>query len=242
LHRVVLTAAAASALLAASGGAAPPVPIPGPGHDARWRPVTFARVPRTTSYEPMSAGGLDAVRATSACAASGLVFPLDGFDLARTPVLRWRWRIDEALAPPATGAATDVRTKAGDDFPARVYVLFRFDAAQAGLAERARHALASTFRSDEVPGAAFSHVIAPHEPAGAHWGNPYAAASKMVSRGALAPGTWREESADVEADYRALPGGAPPPALGLALMTDTDDGCGRAVAWYAGFRFTAREE
>lgn len=199
-----------------------------------WRAVTFPRVPQHTRYVVGSEGGEPIVSATSECSASALVAPAAGIDLARTPILHWRWRVEES------SLQGDPRTKGGDDFAARVYVMFAFDASRASAWQRARHAIGRRLFGEGLPGSALNYVVSRGEPAGARWDNPYTESAHVVSRGPLAPGAWREERADVEADYRARFGAAPPALLGVGLMTDSDDGCGRARASFADLRFAAR--
>jgi len=228
---LLLALAGASSVRAAAGADAD---LPGLDEEA-WRAVTFPRIPRHTVYEREGSGADAVVRATSECAASALAAAAGGIDLARTPILHWRWRVDDASPP-----AADPRTRAGDDAPARVYALFAFDPARASVWERARHALGRTLFGEELPGSAIAYVVSAREPAGSAWDNPYTAGSQVVSRGPLPPGVWREEQADVERDYRARFGAPPPRLVGVGIMSDTDDGCGRARARFGGLRFAPR--
>lgn len=219
-------------LLAATVGASvDALTLPAPGR-GEWRPLTFRKVPRATAYEPVTADGVAGVRAASDCSASALYLPVDRtVDLADTPRLSWRWRITRGLSIP------DERMKAGDDFAARVYLMFEFDVARASLAARLRHSLGQRLYGEKIPGGAINDVWTEHEPAGAHWDNPFAGDSKMISLGRGPLEEWRTEDVDVAADYRRLFGHPPPKLLGVALMTDSDNSCQRAEAYYADFRF-----
>ena len=57
------------------------------------------------------------IRAESRGAASGLVKEIR-LDPRSAPILRWSWKIERTLP------SGDERTKAGDDYAARVYVVF----------------------------------------------------------------------------------------------------------------------
>ena len=70
-----------------------------------------------TSYTPVSDGDRRVLRAESRKAASGLYKEVD-LDPRKYPVLRWSWKI-EGTIPKGNG-----RTKEGDDYAARVYVVF----------------------------------------------------------------------------------------------------------------------
>lgn len=222
---------AVSALAAALAlGAAAPGELPPPGGDG-WEPLTFRRIDRHTTYTRLEAA--EGVRAEADCAASALVLPLDGVDLARTPVLRWRWRVDRALE------IADERSRGGDDFAARVYVMFRFEPERASFFEWARQRLGSRLFGSEMPGSALSFVWASHEAPGSVWTNPYAAESRMIALASGPSSGWREETVDVASAYRRAFDRPPPPPLALGIMTDADDACQQAVARYGSFRFTA---
>ena len=219
-------------LLGASEPAALPVPLPVPGA-APWEPLHFRSIERHTSYLPSPEGNPEAVRAAAECAASALVLPLSDIDLTRTPVLRWRWRVLRPLE------VADERSKTGDDFAARVYVMFRFEPERASLLERARRRLGNAFFGTEIPGTALSFVWTAGIEPGAIWTNPHAMESKMISLARGASEGWRDASVDVTRAYQQAFGHPPPVAFGLGIMTDADDTCQSAVAEYADFRFTA---
>ena len=61
----------------------------------------------------------------------------------------------------------------------------------------------------------------------------------MVSLGAGPLGVWRSEEVDVLADYRAHFGGPVPPVVAVAVMSDSDNSCQAAEAYFARFRFGA---
>jgi hypothetical protein len=219
--------------LAAPGLAAQEVPIPPPGTGA-WQPLAFPKIERHTRYTPADEDGRLVLVAESECSASGLVYPLDDLDLARTPLLRWRWRVDEALTP------ANERSRSGDDFAARVYVSFVFEPERASLLERAARRLAAAVWGETMPGRALSYVWSSREPPGALWPNPYTEASQMIALASGGAAGWREAEVDLAADYRRAFGHVAPAPVFLALMTDTDDRCARARARYADFRFAPR--
>jgi hypothetical protein len=233
--RHLATVALAAGLAAAGPTGADPVALTAPGTGA-WQPLAFRSVSRETTYTAVSIDGIAAVRADSDCAASALWLALDGIDLARTPRLAWRWRVEGGLD------VSDERVASGDDFAARVYVLFRLDAARASMAERWRHRLGRVLYRREPPGSALNLVWAAHSEIGAHWSNPYADTAKMLVV-ATGPGSgWRQEEVNLKARYEALFGSAPPPLLGLAVMSDTDNTCQKATAWFADFRFLSGDD
>jgi hypothetical protein len=231
--RLVRSSALGLLLALAGGAGAQELPIPAPGTDG-WQALAFPKIERQTRYVSASEDGAALLRAESECSASGLLYPLRGVELARTPILRWRWRVDEAL-PPA-----DERSQDGDDFAARVYVAFAFEPERAGLLERASRRVAAAVYGEEMPGTSLSYVWVSREPAGARWPNPFTASAQMIAAESGPAGSWRRAEADLLADYERSFGHAAPAPLFLALMTDSDNRCARARASYADFRLAPR--
>jgi hypothetical protein len=84
------------------------------GDQSGWQAKAFTG---KTRYSLETTDGRTVMRADSSAAASGLYREV-GIDLGRTPVLNWTWKVGNVLA------AADERTRAGDDYSARVYVVF----------------------------------------------------------------------------------------------------------------------
>ena len=169
-----------------------------------WTPKIFQG---ETAYRLVEDDGRTVLKAESRGAASGL-FKEVRLDPRSAPVLRWSWKIERTLA---TG---DERTKAGDDYAARVYVVF-----PSVLFWRTR---------------AINYIWANKLPAGESLPNAYTANAVMVAveSGNGKAGTWVREERNIYEDYRELFGKEPPDLGAVAIMTDTDNTGEEAVAWY----------
>jgi len=198
---------------------------------SRWEPLKLPGVDTQTQYTQVQIDGRDAFRSESRCSASALAVPLAEMNLFETPRLRWEWKIGQGLD------VHDERVKAGDDFAARVYVMFRFDPDRASWRERLQNKLGGLLYGRDVPGRALNYVWSSSEAAGESWDNPFAKASKMISMGFGPLPDWQSVEVDVLRDYRTLFGDEPPRPLGLAIMTDSDNTCSEAVAYFARFEF-----
>jgi len=210
------------------------VKLPPPGRDG-WSSLRLPKVARQTVYHPVTIDGVEAVESESECSASALVLELHDFDLQATPILQWRWKIEEGLK------IENERVKAGDDFAARVYVMFRFDAAHASWLERLEHTIGEKLYGEKIPGDALDYVWSSYQPAGSTWDNPFTAAAKMISLGSGRLPQWKQETADVARDYRKLFGREPPPIMGVGIMTDSDNSCQKAAATFADFQWKGQE-
>jgi hypothetical protein len=154
--------------------------------------------------------------AQSQSSASGL-FREVSIDLNKTPILNWNWKIDNIL----TG--NDERTKAGDDYPARIYVVF----SSGMLFWRTR---------------AINYVWSNHQPVDSSWRNAFTSNAGMIAvqSGTEHVGRWMKQSRDVRADYRRIFGEEPGQVDAVAIMTDTDNTGAAATAWYGDIWFGAR--
>lgn len=169
-----------------------------------------------TAYTLRETEGKTALFAQSQSSASGL-FREVSIDLNKTPVLYWTWKIDTTL----TG--NDERTKAGDDYPARIYVVF----SGGTMFWRTR---------------AINYVWSNQQPIDSSWRNAFTSNAGMIAvqSGTDHIGRWMMQSRDVRADYRRLFGEEPGRVDAVAIMTDTDNTGAAATAWYGDIWFSAR--
>jgi hypothetical protein len=201
-----------------------------------WEALRFRKVARETRYAVVRDGEEWVLRAESDAAASALYRPLD-LDPLAYPRLTWRWKVANTLVK------GDARRKEGDDYPARVYVAFRYDPARATAWERAAFGAHRLLYGRYPPRAVLNYIWDNRLPPGTTLDNAYTDRAKMivVRSGAAETGRWLTETRDVVEDFRRLFGGDPPRIAGVAVMTDTDDTGERAAAWYAALAFLARE-
>lgn len=157
-----------------------------------------------------------ALRATSTAAASGL-FKEITVDLEQTPYLHWSWRIG------STFKGNDERSKAGDDYPARVYVVV-----SGGLL---------FWRTRAV-----NYVWSSHQAEGAEWPNAFTDNARMVAvrSGVADVGRWVQERRNVREDLRRLFGEDISHIHAVAVMTDSDNTGQAAMAEYGDIYFSAR--
>jgi len=209
------------------------LPTPGSGD---WRPLAFRGIANRTHYSIETLDGAQVTRAVSNCGASGLVLPLGAIQIDQTPLLSWRWRVDRGLELDAE------QSKAGDDFAARVYILFEFDPSRATGLQRLGHRLAKFFYGEDIPGSALNFVWTSRLPAGTLWDNPFESSAKMIALASGSTGGWRRETVDVIARYREFFDAPIPPLRGLAIMSDSDNSCQRTEAHFADFKFMSSTE
>lgn len=182
-----------------------------------WRVLEFKNKAPTT-YSLSEEAGITVVEATSNTTASGLIRPVD-VSAKDYPMLRWRWRVDNLIAK------SDVRSKKGDDYPARIYVTFSYDPERASVGQRIKYRAARLVFGEYPPHAALNYIWARAEEIGSIVPNAYTDRARMivVNSGKAGLGQWTDHARNVYEDYRQAFGEEPPPISGVAIMTDTDD-------------------
>ena len=197
---------------------------PGEALPAAWQPLTFPGVEKRTGYRLVDDGGTTVLRADAQGAGSGLMRRRET-DPRTHPLLGWRWKI----AGVVTGS--DARRKYGDDYAARVYVMFRHEP---GRASRSASALVRFFYGEDLPHAGLVYVWDNRLPPGTVVTSPYTDRIRLVvvRSGNAEAGRWLNEERNVLDDYRRVFGEEPPPIAGVAVMTDTDDTGESATAWF----------
>ncbi len=225
--RRLLLGAAVTGLVAARARAA----VGGPSALAGWEEVTFRDKPGNT-YR-IEDDGTVVIESRGTVSVLWRDFPADP---RRTPVLRWRWRVDRAVPP------TDLTRKGGDDRSLAVYVAFAWDPARASLVERGVRAVLTALAGRELPGPLLTYVWGGDGRIEGWFDNPYlpAGAKMRVLRDQGAPiGVWLDERVDVAADFRAAFGAEPPLVEKLGVGADSDDTGSVASGRLADFRWSA---
>jgi len=172
-----------------------------------------------TSYSLVTDNGKMVLKASSFHAASGLIKKVK-LSVSEYQTLRWSWKIDHPLKK------EDVNTKRGDDFAARIYVVFPKTSFPKLFPWKVR---------------AICYVWASKLPKDAHVPSPRTANSidVAVESGGDKAGSWVTEERNIYEDYRKFFGEEPPALGAVALMTDTDDSQDEATAWYGDISLTS---
>jgi len=169
-----------------------------------------------TDYQIIQENHQAVLKAESHKAASGLFREID-VDLNKTPYLNWRWKIANDYS------GLDERSKQGDDYPARLYVVV-----SGGLLFWKTKAL--------------NYVWSSSQPTDSHWDNAYTGNAKMLalrSKGDKKE-TWYQEKRNVKADLKKLFGEEFDEINAVAIMTDSDNGKQSATAYYGDIFFSTQ--
>ncbi|MEW6687890.1 MAG: DUF3047 domain-containing protein [Pseudomonadota bacterium] len=198
-------------------------------------PYAFPSQPRHTEYAPVEDEGRTVLRARANASTSGMVRALR-VDPRAHPLLAWRWKVMRLVAK------SDMASKAGDDFPARLYVTFDLDPATLDLGTRMKLAFARAVWGGRVPLAALCYVWDARLPVDTMAPNAYTDRVRMVvaESGAARLGRWVTLERDVAADYRRAFGAEPPIVNGVIVAADTDNTGETAESYFGDIEFRPR--
>jgi hypothetical protein len=228
---IVFTLAAATG----AGAAAAPAALPpfstaplGNGIAPGWQHQGLPKVARGNSFGIVEEAGRRVLHVRSSASASSWIARVDAEAGAR-PRLQWQWKVSRAVA------GSDVTVKQGDDYAARLYVLFDLPASRLSLADRLKLQAARTLSGSDVPAAALCYVWGRAQPAGSTAWNPYTDRVRMVvvDSGDAQAMQWRSVSRDLRRDWEEAFRGAMPRIAAVAVGADTDNTGESVETWFS---------
>lgn len=183
------------------------------GHFGEWKDKELKG---HTEYQFEKVEGVWVVKALSQDSASGLFYER-AVDLEKTPFINWRWRIDRRLS------GSNEKEKSGDDFSARIY-LIKSGGLLIWKSKALNYVWSAAAKKDES------------------WPNPFAGKSVMMlalRTSADSTGIWVSEKRNLREDFKRLLGEDIRTIDAVAVMTDTDNSHGYAIAYYGDIYFSA---
>jgi hypothetical protein len=161
-------------------------------------------------FHVVTEDGNKILRVDSSASASGMFREIN-----EKPVvpgnISWRWKVQSSLE-----LNTKERMKSGDDYAARVFLLFE-----------------PSFFRWRIP--TVCYVWAGHEKVGSVFKSPYSSNVCMVvlqSGNKKAGGIWIQEERDYIQDYQQCFEKTPKELSAAAIMVDTDDTGAQTTAWF----------
>ena len=183
-----------------------------------WRPLFFPKINKHTLYTIEKEGINSYLKAESNASASGLLLNKE-FNVYDYPNVRWRWKIRNVYRKGNAGE------KSGDDYPIRVYVIFKYDPAVASFGTKLKYGIAKAIYGEYPPHSSLNYIWESRTHDKNIIISPFASESKMLvlESGDENAGKWIEEKIDIIKDYKKAFGEDPPSIAGLAIMNDSDN-------------------
>lgn len=193
---------------------------------AGWGHVYFPGIKEHSTYTIESTGEGSYLKAQSNASASVLVYK-EEFNVHEYPRVRWRWRISNIYKK------GDARTKSGDDYPIRVYIVFKYDPEDADFFEKLKYEAAKWTYGAYPPRSSLNYIWANKELEETVLTNRYSEKSRLIvlQKGDKNAGRWQEEEVDIVEDYRRAFGSDPPPYASVAIMNDSDNTKEKSVSY-----------
>jgi hypothetical protein len=183
-----------------------------------WKPFFFLKIKKHSVYTIENENGNHYLRAESNASASAIVYK-DSFNIYDHPRVRWRWKVEDVYSK------GDPRTKEGDDYPIRVYIMFEYDPDKAGFGDRITYGLAKALYGEYPPHSSLSYVWASKEEQERFITSPYTDKARMVllEKGPGKAGIWVDEEINIVEDYENAFKAKPPARARIAVMNDSDN-------------------
>ncbi len=178
-----------------------------------WEEKSFAG---HTEYTLIQDLGHTVLKAHTSDAASGMFRKID-IDLNKTPYLNWSWKVE------STFTGNNEQTKAGDDYPARIYVVV-----SGGLFFWKTRAI--------------NYVWSSNQAIGTQWDNAYTHNAKMIAvrSGDSETGQWLTQKRNIREDLKQLFGEKIDEINAIAIMSDSDNTHQSATAYYGDIFFSSK--
>lgn len=234
---------ASSALLATDGVAPTAASIPlfstrAAGStlgDWAWQPVRSAKHATQYALVRDEETGKTVLEGVADGAAGALIYRFDA-NARATPLLKFGWKVGNLIT------SSDPKTKAGDDYSARIYVTFAYDPERATVREKAENSVAHMLYGETPPHAALAYVFTHKLATGTIVTSPYTQRVKklVVDADPTSVGKWKQFERDVYEDYRKAFNEEPTRISGIAVMVDTDNTGERARSRFSDVTLSAR--
>jgi len=160
-----------------------------------------------TIFSPAVEDGRACVKAQSDASASCLAYEIE-YDPRELPIIEWTWKVEKALEK------GDATKKEGNDYPARLCVVFK----------------------NWIPwkSPALNYIWANRLPVNRAVPHAHGAKAMMIAveSGNAKAGQWITERRNIYEDYLKSFGLNPPLVRALAVMTDSDNTGEKATAWF----------
>ena len=149
--------------------------------------------------------------------------------------MEWRWKVSNVIAK------GNPKIKSGDDYPARIYLTFKYDPTRVSAWQRTKYGLAKSLYGSYPPHAGINYIWESKLPVGTVVPNAYTDRLRMivVETGTAKLNEWQNYRRNVYEDYKQAFGEDPPKVSGIAIMTDTDNTGETATAYYGDIRLRA---
>ncbi len=183
-----------------------------------WAPLYFPKIKKYSSYTVVSDDEGSYLKAESDGSASALIYE-GKFNVYSFPYVKWRWKVENLYVK------GNARSKKGDDYPIRIYIIFKYDPKKAGFRKRMKYKAAKLLYGEYPPHSGLNYIWANKEHRERIISNKYTDKVKMIlmQKGKSNVGKWQEHEVNIVEDNKAAFGKNPPEIASIAIMNDSDN-------------------
>ncbi len=118
-----------------------------------WKPLHFKKIEEHTEYSIVKEGNESFLKAESQASASGIIFKVR-FNVLEYPKVKWRWKVSNVFEK------GNAKEKSGDDYPLRIYIIFKYDPENASFGQRVKYGLAKSIYGEYPPHSTLNYIWA----------------------------------------------------------------------------------
>jgi hypothetical protein len=183
-----------------------------------WKPLYFPKIKEHSTYSIEKKENGSFLKTESNASASAIVYKKE-FNAYEYPRIRWRWKISNVYKK------GDAREKTGDDYPIRVYIIFKYNPATASFGKKIKYGLAKKFYGEYPPDSSLNYIWANREHTANVITSSYTDEQKMIilQTGSQNINKWQQEEVNVVKHYKDSFGADPPAIASIAIMNDSDN-------------------
>lgn len=201
---------------------------------AGWKVQQIDKKVPATKFTAKTIGGVSAIEAYSN-KSMALLSKSTSVNLAQTPVLCWRWRVNRVVS------GADITKKSGDDQAARIYIGLDLPNSKISLGTRIKLAAARSSSKESIPDGVINYVWDNKLPVGTARDNVYTKQAKIIvaQTGNAAAGKWVNERYNLATDINRQFKTNEAKIQSIAISSDTDNSGGNVTAAFADIHFVS---
>ena len=183
-----------------------------------WDEFSFSGSKNPTEYIVQKDSSATYLKIISQNSASGLIY-IEDFNPNEYPILTWRWRIDNVINE------ADGKSKSGDDYAIRVFVMFDDDSVETSIWTSIRNSTIKLLYGTKPPGSSFCFVWTNIEYDEKYFDNPYSETVKIIpmEMGGGRLKEWCHYTVNIVSLFQEIFNRSCPTSAKIALMSDTDN-------------------
>lgn len=180
----------------------------------KWAPYEFPKIKEHSIYTIE-----DSILKTESNASASAIIHRKEFNVYEYPNITWRWKIDNLLQK------GNAKSKEGDDYPIRIYVVFKYDPKEASIGKRIKYKSAKLLYGTFPPDSSLNYIWANKIHEEDILSNTFTSAAQMIllQKGDENIGRWMTEEVNILEDYKKAFGKKPPKTASVIIMNDSDN-------------------